>query len=197
MNPGARTIATAVKPQAVPRTRGIGFWSRRILVGLLVAVVTLAGSGMAYQAVGTAMDRRAYPPPGRLVDVGGYQLHIYCVGEGSPTVILDHVGAANAVQWGLVQPDIAKTTRVCAYDRAGFGWSDTGPLPRDAQQNARELQTLLMNADIPPPYVLVGHAFGGCGRHGAWPLRLAGTDRGNVRCHASHDEILGYAQRPK
>ena len=67
----------------------------------------------------SAHDRRAYPPPGRLVDVGGYKLHIFCMGEGSPTVNLDHVGAGNSAQWGLVQPEIAKMTRVCAYDRAG------------------------------------------------------------------------------
>jgi pimeloyl-ACP methyl ester carboxylesterase len=96
-----------------------------------------------------------------MVDVGGYKLHITCVGQGSPTVILDHVGAANSAQWGLVQPTVAQETRVCAYDRAGFGWSDSGPSPRDAQQNVRELHTLLTKADIPAPYVLVGHSFGG------------------------------------
>jgi pimeloyl-ACP methyl ester carboxylesterase len=133
----------------------------RALLGLLGLVAGLAAIGAIYQGIATARDRRAYPPPGQLVDVGGYKLHIFCMGQGSPTVILDQVGAGNSAQWGLVQPEIAKTTRVCAYDRAGFGWSDPGPAPRDARQNIQELHALLTNAHIAPPYVLVGHSFGG------------------------------------
>jgi pimeloyl-ACP methyl ester carboxylesterase len=133
----------------------------RVLLGLLALLVGLSLIGALYQAIATANDQRAYPPPGQLVDVGGYKLHIVCVGEGSPTVILDHVGAANVAQWALVQPEVAKTVRVCAYDRAGFGWSDPGPAPRDARHSMQELHTLLTNARIAPPYVLVGHSFGG------------------------------------
>jgi pimeloyl-ACP methyl ester carboxylesterase len=96
-----------------------------------------------------------------MVDVGGYKLHITCAGEGSPTVILDAVGGGSSTQWALVQPEIAATTRVCAYDRAGFGWSELGPEPRDAHQQVRELHTLLANADVAGPYVLVGHSYGG------------------------------------
>jgi pimeloyl-ACP methyl ester carboxylesterase len=134
---------------------------RKNHLGLLALVVGLAAIGASYEAIMAAGDATRYPPPGQLVDVGGYKLHIDCIGEGSPTVILDHVGAASSAQWGLVQPEIAKTTRVCAYDRAGFGWSEPGPAPRDAQQNMRELHTLLNNARIAPPYVLVGHSYGG------------------------------------
>lgn len=136
-------------------------WLWRGLLGLLALIVILALVGAIYQAVATQLDQRNYPPPGQMVDIGGYKLHIYCTGQGSPTVILDHVGAGNSAQWGLVQPTVAQETRVCAYDRAGFGWSDAGPSPRDAQQNVRELHTLLMNADIADPYVLVGHSHGG------------------------------------
>jgi pimeloyl-ACP methyl ester carboxylesterase len=96
-----------------------------------------------------------------LVDVGGYKLHLYCIGEGSPTVILDAVGGGSSTQWALIQPEIAATARVCAYDRAGFGWSEPGPEPRDAHQQVRELHTLLANAGIAGPYVLVGHSYGG------------------------------------
>ncbi len=139
-------------------------WSLRILVGLVIALVALGLSGAVYQAIATQIDQRTYPAPGQLVDVGGYKLHIYCVGdrgEGSPTVILDAVGGGSSAQWALVQPEIAVATRVCAYDRAGFGWSELGPEPRDAHQQVRELHTLLANADVTGPYVLVGHSYGG------------------------------------
>jgi pimeloyl-ACP methyl ester carboxylesterase len=154
------STGTTMQPQRVRRRKGVGFWTRRVLLGLVIALVALAAGGAIYQAVATAIDQRTYPAPGQLVDVGGYRMHIYCVGDGSPTVILDHVGAANAAQWGIVQPALANTTRVCAYDRAGFGWSDPGPAPRDAQQNRDELHVLLDKAGIPGPYVLVGHSFG-------------------------------------
>jgi len=93
--------------------------------------------------------------------VGGYRLHINCMGQGSPTVILESGLANPSSIWGWVQPEVAHTTRVCAYDRAGVGWSDPGPEPRDGQQIARELHTLLGKANVPGPYVLVGHSAGG------------------------------------
>ena len=96
-----------------------------------------------------------------VVDVGGYRLHINCTGTGSPTVVID-VGLDDwSTMWALVQPEVAKTTRICTYDRAGSGWSDAGPLPRNAGQFAEELRTLLHQANIPGPYVLVGHSLGG------------------------------------
>jgi pimeloyl-ACP methyl ester carboxylesterase len=132
----------------------------RLLAWLLGTIVVLVGAGVVYQQIGTVIDQRAYPPPGQMVDVGGYKMHIDCLGEGSPTVILDHVGAANSAQWALIQPVVAQQTRVCAYDRAGFGWSEPGPAPRDAKHNAQELHTLLTNAGIDGPYLFVGHSFG-------------------------------------
>jgi pimeloyl-ACP methyl ester carboxylesterase len=110
-----------------------------------------------------AADAKAYPPPGQLVDVGGYRLHINCTGTGSPTVVIEAGLGDWSTSWGFVQPEVAKTTRVCTYDRAGVGWSEAGPLPRDAAQFAKELHTLLQNADIPGPYVMVGHSLGGLG----------------------------------
>jgi pimeloyl-ACP methyl ester carboxylesterase len=141
--------------------RRFGHVAVRILLALVVIVMTLALTGAAYQAIATEVDRRKYPPPGQLVDVGGYQLHVYCVGTGGPTVVLDALFPGTVSNWAWVQPEVAKTTRVCAYDRAGLGWSDRGPMPRDARQHARELHTLLANAKIPGPYVLVGHSLGG------------------------------------
>jgi pimeloyl-ACP methyl ester carboxylesterase len=96
-----------------------------------------------------------------MVDVGGYSLHINCVGQGSPTVLLDAGSGAFSAHWVRVQQEVSDTTRVCAYDRAGMGWSEMGPDPRDAKQITSELHTLLSKAGIEGPYVLVGHSFGG------------------------------------
>jgi pimeloyl-ACP methyl ester carboxylesterase len=146
-------------PQARKGKRRLG-WGKRLLTWFLGVVMALAGAGVVYQQIGTALDRRFYGPPGQLVNVGGYKLHLHCLGQGSPTVILDHVGATNSAQWALIQPQVATQTRVCAYDRAGFGWSEPGPGPRDAAHNAQELHTLLANAGIEGPYLFVGHSFG-------------------------------------
>ena len=131
------------------------------LLGLVVALLALAVAGAIYQAVATELAERAYPPPGEMVDAGGYSLHINCVGKGSPTVVLDGGSGEMSAQWVRVQREVSDTTRVCAYDRAGMGWSETGPEPRDAKQISSELHTLLSKAGIEGPYVLVGHSFGG------------------------------------
>ena len=103
-------------------------------------------------------------PPGRLVDVGGWKLHLNCTGEAraaQPTVILESGVGDFSVEWSLVQPKVAAFVRVCSYDRAGDGWSELGPHPRTFHQIAYELHTLLANAGIKPPIVLVGHSYGG------------------------------------
>jgi len=95
------------------------------------------------------------------VDVGGYRLHLRCVGEGGPVVVLDAGAGDTLGTWDWVVPGIRKLTRVCAYDRAGLGKSDRGPAPRTSERIVGELAELLRRAEIPPPYVLVGHSFGG------------------------------------
>jgi pimeloyl-ACP methyl ester carboxylesterase len=137
--------------------RGCLIWLSRIVVSIL----GLAMVGTIFEPMAEAADAKAYPPPGQLVDVGGYRLHINCTGSGSPTVVIDAGLGDWSTSWGFVQAKVAKTTRVCTYDRAGMGWSDAGPLPRDAAQFAQELHTLLQNANIPGPYVMVGHSMGG------------------------------------
>ena len=109
------------------------------------------------------MNIHKYPPPGKLVDVGGYRLHILCQGHGSPTVVMDSAFGGFASDWSLVQPEIAKFTGVCAYDRSGYGWSEPNPKEtvRTSQQLVHELHTLLEKESISGPYVLVGHSFGG------------------------------------
>ncbi len=119
-------------------------------------------TGIFYQAVSEALDRRRYPQQGELVDIGGFRLHLNCIGEGTPAVVMDAGGSAPAIAWGLVQSEIAKFTRVCTYDRAGLGWSDPNPRnPRTSQQSVDELHLLLTKAGINPPYILVGHSLGG------------------------------------
>ena len=156
--PSRQTERHAERTQ--PRRRP-GGRIRRGLVWMIVGLLAPALIGAVYQAVATEMDRRANPPPGELVDVGGYRLHLHCVGQGSPTVILESGLGNMSADWANVQPEVAQTTRVCAYDRAGTGWSEPGPQPRDPSRIAGELHTLLGNAEIDGPYVLVGQSFGG------------------------------------
>jgi pimeloyl-ACP methyl ester carboxylesterase len=136
-------------------------WTGKAILWLIVALLVLAVVGAIYQAIATERAERAYPPPGEMVDVGGYSLHIHCVGQGSPTVVLDAGSGEMSAQWVWVQQEVFGTTRVCAYDRAGMGWSEMGPEPRDAKQISSELHTLLAKTGIDGPYVLVGHSFGG------------------------------------
>jgi pimeloyl-ACP methyl ester carboxylesterase len=102
-----------------------------------------------------------YPPPGRLVDLGTHRLHLLSVGEGAPTVVFDAALGASSLSWTLVQPAVGRLTRTCAYDRAGFGWSEPGPMPRRVDRLAEELHELLHRGSEPGPFVLVGHSFGG------------------------------------
>jgi pimeloyl-ACP methyl ester carboxylesterase len=133
----------------------------RLLVPLTALALGLVAVGGAYQTVGTALDTAAYPPPGRLIDVGDYRLHLDCTGSGSPTVILEAVAGGVSPMWGWVQPAVARETRVCAYDRAGLGWSDPSGDSLDGLEVAADLQLLLNRAGEPGPYVLVGHSLGG------------------------------------
>jgi|CXWL01.1.fsa_nt_gi pimeloyl-ACP methyl ester carboxylesterase len=125
----------------------------------LIAALTLGGAG--YHALSTARERQRYRTPGGLVDVGGHRLHLHSMGAGSPAVVMDAGAGGSSLDWHRVQPAVAAFTRACAYDRAGFGWSESGPAPRTSDQIAEELHSLLANASVPPPYVLVGHSFGG------------------------------------
>jgi pimeloyl-ACP methyl ester carboxylesterase len=93
--------------------------------------------------------------------MGGYRLHLACQREGSPTVVMEAAIGETGLLWSLVQPAVAQRSRVCVYDRAGLGWSDPSPRPRTAEIMVEELHTLLATAEVPGPYVLVGHSFGG------------------------------------
>ena len=137
---------------------------RRIACGLGAVLVLGAGlalAGAGYEAIAARRDAQAYPAPGQLIDIGGYSLHIQCAGAGSPTVVLDAGLGGTSLDWKLVQPQLSQITRVCAYDRAGMGWSDSGPAPRSPAQLAGEQHTLLGNAGIAGPYILVGQSLAG------------------------------------
>jgi pimeloyl-ACP methyl ester carboxylesterase len=140
------------------------FW-RRIVLGLLAILVLLALCGVVYQNIGEAHDRRFSPMPGQRVQVtaGGssWYMHINCSGQGTPRVVLDSGLGDSFISWEKVQPQIAKFTQVCSYDRAGIGYSDPSLRPRTSEVIAEELHALLEAARISPPYVLVGHSMGG------------------------------------
>ncbi|MGH9321867.1 MAG: alpha/beta fold hydrolase [Vicinamibacteria bacterium] len=106
-------------------------------------------------------DGRRYPPPGFHVDAGGLRLHFHAEGEGAPTVVLDSALAGTSLSWSLVQPAVAAFTKVVSYDRGGFGWSDPSTAPRRVDELLAELRRGLAAASLPPPYVLVGHSYGG------------------------------------
>jgi pimeloyl-ACP methyl ester carboxylesterase len=125
---------------------------------MLISIrILLLGAITLYQAVACWREDRQ-SPPGQLVDVGGYRLHLCVAGEGSPTIVLDH--SLGGVEGYFLIEKLAALTRVCIYDRAGYGWSDHSPHPRTSEQIAKELDRLLTQAGIEPPYILVGNSFG-------------------------------------
>ncbi|MFB3815209.1 MAG: alpha/beta fold hydrolase [Terriglobales bacterium] len=164
---------------------------------IAVFAVLVAAAGVAYETIASWNDSQRFPQRGRSVDVGGYKLNLNCTGEGSPTVVLESGVGGPGLIWALVQPRVAEFTRVCSYDRAGYGWSDVGPMPRTSGRMADELHTLLKNGGIEPPYILVGHSFGGfevrifAARH---PEEVSGV----VLVDASHEnqETEGFRPAP-
>jgi len=162
---------------------------RKIAWGAALLIVSLvAASGLtAFYAKSRLATQ--YPPPGELVDVGGYRLHWYCLGTGQPTVIFEAGVNEFSLQWSRVQGELAKTTRACSYDRAGFGWSERSPLPRSVDNMVRELHSLLARTGTTGPLVMVGHSFGGVlARDYArvYPKEVSGM----VLVDAAHEDYL-------
>ncbi len=133
----------------------------RLLVGLPVAACLLLAAAAAVNFLTVRHYRSAYPPPGRMYRVDGYAMHLFCVGSGSPTVVLESGLGDSFLSWGLIQPKLAQLTRVCSYDRAGLGFSDPRPGLRDSNAVVEELHALLQQADISGPFVLMGHSIAG------------------------------------
>jgi len=141
-----------------------GRW-RRIAESIVLPVVVLVVGGITASAIFNAIAihwfRAHNPPPGEIYIVNGHKMHMYCMGSGTPTIVLEAGLGDDAIVWGGVQPVLSKTTRICAYDRAGLGWSDPAPPPRDADHIAADLHGLLREAKITGPVVLMGHSMGG------------------------------------
>lgn len=157
------------------------------LAGLTGLLLAAAIGGASCQWIVTRSELAATPPPGKLVDVGGHRLHIWCTGSGSPAVILDDGLGGSSFGWGYVQPEVAKFTQVCSYDRAGLGYSDPGPKARTSRQVARELAALLDRSGVRGRVVLVGASIGGL------HVRLFATEHreraaGLVLVDASHED---------
>ncbi len=133
----------------------------RGLLGILLFILVLAVVGYAYERYASARDLKLYQPAGQLIEVNHHKMHIYCTGTGPTTVVLESQANSSSFDWGLVQPEIDPLTRVCSYDRAGFGWSELGSSPRSAQQSADDLYALLNEAGEHGPYILVGASYGG------------------------------------
>lgn len=128
---------------------------------LFIGLAFLTGASTLYQFIGSIIDKHRFPPPGRLINIGTHRLHMLSMGEGNPAVIMESGSGSIALDWCLVQPELARLTRVYSYDRAGSGWSDRSPSPRTIPQIVAELHTLLSVAEIQKPYILVGHSLGG------------------------------------
>src|ERR1700733_6230579 len=158
-------MATATLPASRTSRRSLAQVVRHTAIGAVVLLAILLPAGALYEWIGRSLDARRFPQQGRLVALGpsfpGVSLNINCTGQGGPVVVLESGAGVPAVGWSLVQPDIAKFTRVCSYDRAGYGWSDRGPIPRTSLEVAKELHALLVAAGEKPPYVLVSHSLGG------------------------------------
>jgi pimeloyl-ACP methyl ester carboxylesterase len=134
--------------------------ARRLLLPALLGLLML-GAGIGWSLRALAAVGPGLPAPGLMVLVGEHRLHLDCAGQGAPTVVMDAGLGGTSLDWVRVQPQLARYTRVCTYDRAGYGWSEPGPLPRTSKRIVEELRRLLHTAGVPEPYVLVGHSFGG------------------------------------
>lgn len=169
-------------------------WTLRILVALSGTLVLAAVCGATWQQLATRRDLASTPPPGRLVDVGGHRLHLWCTGAGAPAVILENGLGGTSAAWGFVQPDVARFTHVCSYDRAGMGYSDPGPSPRTARRIANELGELVDRSGIGGPVVLVAASSGG------FNVRVFASDHpdrvaGLVLVDASHEDQVHEVPR--
>jgi pimeloyl-ACP methyl ester carboxylesterase len=159
------------------RFRSLRRWLLRGFLGLLAFLVLAAVAGAVYQAIELRADRAAFPPPGRMVDIGNHRLHLWCQGSGAPVVMLDAGAGIWSIGWQSLQDELSKRTTACAFDRSGLGWSEAGPGALDGVSAARELHALVERAGLPRPFVYVGHSLGadfGQVYYGAYPDDLAG-----------------------
>ena len=150
---------------------------RKLMFVVLGLVLVGVGVCASYQAIYTHFEAMRFPEPGRLVDAGAIRMQLHCTGQGGPVIVLEAGFGDSLSEWSRVQPALAEYTRVCSYDRAGYGSSDAGPFPRTSSRIAEELRALLQAAGERPPYLMVGASFGGYNVrvfHGKYPNEVAG-----------------------
>ncbi len=160
LNTNPATSESVDQPLNKPRKRGCLFYVRRGLMWFGIVLILLVLLGVGYQAIATESDKRNYAPRGQLYSVNGHQMHLVCMGEGSPAVILQAGASADSLWWYQVQNQLAAHTQVCAFDRPGMGWSEPVDGSRDPLTIDAELHALLEQAGISAPYVIVGHSYG-------------------------------------
>ncbi|ANF97986.1 alpha/beta hydrolase [Paenibacillus bovis] len=135
----------------------------RAIVSLVGVVLLLLAAGFIYESITSRHAQATHPPPGKMIDINGYRLHVHTYGTGSPTILLEAGSGETSLSWRQIPEQLAASTgaTVVTYDRAGYAWSDTSPLPRTGQNIVKELHTALQKANIPGPYLLAGHSLGG------------------------------------
>lgn len=162
-------------------------WQYVAWAGVILAGVSVAGAG--YETYASARDLRLHPAPGRMVQVGGRDMHLYCTGPtGGPVVVLEAGDGRSSLTWSSVQPEVAQFARVCSYDRAGLGWSDPADGTHGGGDIIDDLHKLLANAGEPGPYVLVGHSFGGLYSR-LYAARYPADVAGLVLVDAFHEDL--------
>ncbi|MGA7634234.1 MAG: alpha/beta hydrolase [Terriglobales bacterium] len=162
-------VALSILALSIRRIRSVGRlphrkWRRvteRILLSLGILICAAATLTTTYSTIAQRYYQSIYKAPGKLYEVGGHKMHLYCTGAGAPTLVLETGWTVSALGWGTVQPELSKTTKVCSYDRAGYGWSEPQPGPRDADQIATQLHALLQQAGVTGPIIMIGHSTGG------------------------------------
>lgn len=171
-------------------------WTKRIALGALSIIGICLIAGILYQNIATKLDEKKYPPLGQMIDVGGFQLHLYCTGKkNGPTVILESGLGSHSLDWALVQSSVSEFARVCSYDRAGYGWSEESPNERTSINMVEELHTLLKKSGEPGPYILVGHSLGGVNARlyaSHYPTEVAGV----ILVDAAHEDQFDKMPKP-
>jgi pimeloyl-ACP methyl ester carboxylesterase len=160
MNSLTSVIESFAQPDTSSRKRGCLFYIGRGLKWFGIILIALVLLGVAYQAIAVELDKRNYPPRGQFYSVNGHQMHMVCMGEGSPALILQAGGLDESLGWYRIQRQLAEHTQVCAFDRPGLGWSEAVSGPREALTIIGELHTLLEEAGVSAPYVMAGHSYG-------------------------------------
>jgi pimeloyl-ACP methyl ester carboxylesterase len=169
-------------------------WQKIALESLAVLIALALVAGIIYEQIGRRRDRARFPQIGRSVDIGGRSLNIFCSGTGTPPVIFESGGPGPGLEWEAFQPEVARFTQACWYDRAAEGWSDPGPFPRTSVAISNDLHELLKRAGVPPPYVLAGASFGGLNARvygGLYPNEVAGM----VLIDSAHEDELRRAPK--